>query len=130
MQNSVIRVGDLYVEKFQILNDEVITDQLVSAKNEAYEFNWRSENDESDRQIVREQLRGQFEEAVGEPHKTIAMERILELATEVLIEIMHDMRIRSNAFIAAGGSYDDPYLWQQVRFAENWIKQHGSRKCQ
>lgn len=75
-QNSVIRVGDLYVESFQILNDEVITAQLVLTKNEAYEFNWRSENDESDRQLVREQLRGQFEEAVGEPHHTIAMARL------------------------------------------------------
>ena len=41
------------------------------------------------------------------------------------IEVLKDINKRMTDWIASGGKEDDPYIKQQLRFAEHFIKKEG-----
>lgn len=126
MPISVIKVGDLYLEHYIILNDEVLTASLTLMKENAYEFNSEQENDEDERHLVREQLHGQFEEAVGEPTPVTPIDCLNALASKMPYEALRDINFRFTQHQAAGGDMNDEYCWLLVRNAEKIVKQQGT----
>lgn len=57
----------------------------------------------------------------------LPVDRLAELAPRLPDEVMNDIRIRMGDWLVSGGSQNDPYMWQQVRFAENWIEFEGEK---
>lgn len=48
-----------------------------------------------------------------------ALEKLLEVYTFLPLEVMEDIDKRVGDWLASGGGEDDPYIWQQLRYAEN-----------
>lgn len=44
---------------------------------------------------------------------------------DISIKVLADVNQRINDWLASGGKDDDPYIQQQVRFAENVAKRFG-----
>ncbi|MFL2133035.1 DUF6877 family protein [Desemzia sp. FAM 23990] len=44
---------------------------------------------------------------------------------DISIKVLADINQRINDWLASGGKDDDPYIMQQVRFAENVAKRFG-----
>lgn len=55
----------------------------------------------------------------------LPIDRLIELAPRVPFEITMDIKHRMGDWVLSGGKQDDPYMWQQVKFAENWLKING-----
>lgn len=62
-----------------------------------------------------------------------AKEKIVELLSKYSypIAVIDDIRGRVGDFYLSANSSDDnaPYLWQQVRYLENWNKLKGVTQC-
>jgi len=51
-----------------------------------------------------------------------AMEQINRLANQLPLVVLQDIYKRTTDWLASGGDADDPYIHQQLRFAENVIR--------
>lgn len=58
---------------------------------------------------------------VNRPQET-PVDRLSELADQLPFEVIIDIKTRMGDYVLSGGKLNDPYMWQQIRFAENWIK--------
>ncbi|MCR1902254.1 DUF6877 family protein [Ligilactobacillus apodemi] len=62
-----------------------------------------------------------------------AKEKLIELLDTYRypISVINDVRMRVGDFYLSGnlGDDNDPYLWQQVRYLENWNKLKGETQC-
>lgn len=126
MSISVIKVGDMYLKHYIILNDEVLTASLTLMKQDAYEFNSELENDEDERHLVREQLHGQFEQAVGEPWAMTPIDCLEILAYKLPHEALLDIKTRLLEHLATGKDMNDEYCWRLIRNAEKIVKMQGA----
>lgn len=55
----------------------------------------------------------------------LPIDRLVELSFKVPAPIILDAKRRMSDWLLSGGKQDDPYMWQQVRFAENWLIFNG-----
>lgn len=51
-----------------------------------------------------------------------ALEQINRIAHKLPLEVLQDIRIRIGDWMTSGGGADDPYIYQQLRFAKNVIR--------
>jgi len=51
-----------------------------------------------------------------------ALEKLVEIYAYLPLEVMKDIDKRVGDWLAMGGKEDDPYIHQQLRYAENFIK--------
>ncbi|MCI3027712.1 hypothetical protein LMF32_00990 [Desemzia sp. C1] len=49
---------------------------------------------------------------------------------DISIKVLADVNQRINDWLASGGKDDDPYIQQQVRFAENVAKSYERRMAE
>lgn len=56
------------------------------------------------------------------------IDRILELSDRLPLAVLLDIKSRMGDWMLSGGKQDDPYMWQQVKFAENWLSSNGGLK--
>lgn len=54
--------------------------------------------------------------------------RLAELTPKLPYVVINDISKRMEDWVLSGGKQDDPYMWQQVKFAENWIAFNGGLK--
>ncbi|MEK4025807.1 DUF6877 family protein [Sporosarcina sp. FSL W7-1283] len=54
--------------------------------------------------------------------KTNPIYEISRLADELPLEVLQDMHARMADWLASGGNYDDPYMFEQLRYAENVVR--------
>lgn len=47
---------------------------------------------------------------------------INKMADKLPPEVLQDIHARITDWFAGGGSHDDPYVWQQLRYAENIVR--------
>lgn len=52
-------------------------------------------------------------------NKMTALEKLVEIYTFLPLEVMQDIDKRVGDWLASGGNEDDPYIHQQLRYAEN-----------
>lgn len=50
------------------------------------------------------------------------MDQILVIAAQLPREVLDDIYRRIGDWLASGGSEDDPYIEQQLRFAKRFLK--------
>ncbi|MED0939587.1 hypothetical protein P4T37_23100 [Bacillus mobilis] len=50
------------------------------------------------------------------------LERINKIASQLPLVVLQDINQRVGDWLATGGNEDDPYIGQQLRFAENYLK--------
>ncbi|MEH7462255.1 DUF6877 family protein [Bacillus thuringiensis] len=50
------------------------------------------------------------------------MQQINKIAGNLPIEVLQDINQRVRGWLASGGNENDPYMEQQLRFAENVLK--------
>lgn len=50
------------------------------------------------------------------------LDRLAEIVNQLPVEVLLDIKSRMGDYVLGGGKLTDPYMWQQIRFAENWIK--------
>lgn len=50
-----------------------------------------------------------------------AMQELSELSPQLSLNILKDIDHRVSDWLARGGDENDPYIWQQVRYAKNYI---------
>lgn len=48
-----------------------------------------------------------------------ALEKLVEVYAYLPTKVMQDIDKRVGDWLAMGGGEDDPYIWQQLRYAEN-----------
>ncbi|WP_201782107.1 DUF6877 family protein [Companilactobacillus nantensis] len=53
------------------------------------------------------------------------IERLLEISDRLPITVLADIKSRMGDWMLSGGKKDDSYMWQQVKFAENWLIFNG-----
>lgn len=53
------------------------------------------------------------------------LEEINKLSHLLPFEVLQDIDKRVSDWLAGGGTEDDPYIQQQLRFAKNYIEQKG-----
>lgn len=51
-----------------------------------------------------------------------ALEQINKIAHQLPLPVLQDIYRRTTDWLASGGDADDPYIYQQLRFAENVIR--------
>lgn len=51
------------------------------------------------------------------------IQEISKLADKIPLEALQDIHQRIADWLASGGNHDDSYVWQQLRFAENLVKE-------
>lgn len=51
-----------------------------------------------------------------------AAKELSKLAMHLPIEVLEDINKRIGDWIMGGGDHDDPYVWQQVRYAQHVAK--------
>ena len=54
------------------------------------------------------------------------IQEIAQIAHKLPIEAIQDINQRIVDWMASGGNEDDPYVWQQLRYAKNILR---SGKC-
>lgn len=52
----------------------------------------------------------------------LPIERLAEIAPDVPIMVLIDVKNRMGDWLLSGGNQDDPYMWKQVKFAERFLK--------
>lgn len=50
------------------------------------------------------------------------MDEILKISNELPLHVLEDIDTRIGDWLASGGSEDDPYIEQQLRFARNFVE--------
>lgn len=50
------------------------------------------------------------------------IEELNNIAHQLPLVVLRDIDKRITDWLAAGGSYDDPYIEQQLRFAKRFVK--------
>lgn len=50
-----------------------------------------------------------------------AMQQLSELSLQLPLNVLKDIDHRVSDRLAEGGDENDPYIWQQVRYAKNYI---------
>lgn len=53
------------------------------------------------------------------------LQRINEIASKLPLPVLEDINNRIRDWIVSGGTEDDEYIGQQLRFAQNYLKVHG-----
>ncbi|WP_187294099.1 DUF6877 family protein [Bacillus cereus] len=53
------------------------------------------------------------------------LEKIIEISSELPYPVLRDINDRVRDWLASGGGENDPYIAQQLRFAQNYLKMHG-----
>lgn len=53
------------------------------------------------------------------------LEQINKIASQLPLEVLQDINKRVGDWLASGGNENDPYIGQQLRFAENYLKVRG-----
>lgn len=51
------------------------------------------------------------------------IQEIVKIAHKLPIEAMQDINKRIGDWTMSGGNDDDPYVWQQLRYAERFVKE-------
>lgn len=51
------------------------------------------------------------------------MDQILDIASQLPRPVLDDIYRRIGDWLASGGSEDDPYIEQQLRFAKRFLKE-------
>ena len=59
--------------------------------------------------------------AIRNKHITPA-DRLTEIVDQLPVEVLLDIKNRMGDYLLGGGKLTDPYMWQQIRFAENYLK--------
>lgn len=60
--------------------------------------------------------------------KELPVDRLNELVDKVPAGMVIDIENRMGDWMLSEEHHlDDPYMWKQVKFAENWIKYHGGK---
>lgn len=59
--------------------------------------------------------------------RELPVDRLTELSPMLPHEVIQDISKRMGNWVLGGGNPDDPYMWQQVRYAENWINIMGEK---
>lgn len=54
-----------------------------------------------------------------------AMDEIASISYLLPLPILKDISQRCGDWLATGGNHDDPYIHQQLRFANNYLKAQG-----
>ncbi len=54
-------------------------------------------------------------------YRKTAMQELSELSSQLPLNVLQDINHRVGDWLASGGEDDDPYIWQQVRYAKNYI---------
>lgn len=49
-----------------------------------------------------------------------AMQQLSELSLQLPLNVLKDIDHRVSDWLAEGGDENDPYIWQQVRYAKNY----------
>lgn len=47
---------------------------------------------------------------------------IAKIAHQIPFEALRDINQRVGDWLAGGGNEDDPYIHQQLRYAQNWLR--------
>lgn len=58
---------------------------------------------------------------INKPVKT-PVDRFVELADKLPVDAILDIKTRMGDHMVSGGKINDPYMWQQARYAENLVK--------
>ncbi|MED1787602.1 hypothetical protein P4V47_08790 [Brevibacillus laterosporus] len=53
------------------------------------------------------------------------LEQLNKIAGHLPLDVLLDINQRIGAWLASGGKEDDPYIQQQLRFAERFLKSNG-----
>lgn len=51
------------------------------------------------------------------------IQEIAKLAGHIPREALHDINQRIGDWLASGGNEDDPYIYQQLRYAKRFVKE-------
>ncbi|MDA1958535.1 hypothetical protein PDK43_00535 [Bacillus cereus group sp. BcHK10] len=54
------------------------------------------------------------------------LEQINKITSQLPLVVLQDIDQRVGDWLATGGNEDDPYIGQQLRFAENYLKVRGT----
>nr|WP_142348986.1 DUF6877 family protein [Bacillus toyonensis] len=57
--------------------------------------------------------------------KVTYLEKIVEISFELPYPVLRDINDRVRDWLASGGRENDPYITQQLRFAQSYLKMHG-----
>ncbi|MFD1418441.1 DUF6877 family protein [Companilactobacillus keshanensis] len=52
----------------------------------------------------------------------LPVDSLSEIASDIPIEALIDIKNRMGDWVLSGGKQNDPYMWQQVRYAERFLK--------
>ena len=55
---------------------------------------------------------------------------INKLAEQLPLTVVQDLHKRIADWLSSGGNYDDPYMFQQLRYAQNVAKEGATRSAQ
>ncbi|UPJ15594.1 hypothetical protein MYW48_23175 [Bacillus cereus] len=55
------------------------------------------------------------------------LQKIIELSSELPYSVLRDINTRVRDWLASGGGENDPYIAQQLRFAQNYLKMRGEQ---
>ncbi|MEW9167009.1 DUF6877 family protein [Bacillus pacificus] len=53
------------------------------------------------------------------------LQQINEISSKLPLWVLQDIDNRVRDWLASGGDENDPYIGQQLRFAQNYLKVHG-----
>lgn len=51
------------------------------------------------------------------------IQEISKIADQIPLEALQDIHQRITDWLAGGGNHDDPYVWQQLRYAQNLVRE-------
>lgn len=57
--------------------------------------------------------------------KVSYLQQINEIASKLPLCMLQDIHNRIRDWLASGGDENDPYIGQQLRFAQNYLNVHG-----
>lgn len=60
-----------------------------------------------------------FSEGVNE---VTAYQEIIKILDHLPFEVLKDIERRTGDWLWHGGNEDDPYIHQQLRYAQNWVR--------
>ena len=50
------------------------------------------------------------------------IQEINKLHDKLPIGVIQDLHKRMTDWLSRGGNHDDPYMFQQLRYAQNWVR--------
>lgn len=57
--------------------------------------------------------------------KVTYLQQINKIASKLPLSVLQDINDRVRDWIVSGGEENDPYIGQQLRFAQNYLNVHG-----